>query len=245
MIRGSSICPVCEAVENQFFISYRGMDILECEKCELIFMAEMPSSSDIEATYVDAGELDLVSVHKKAAKKMRRLRRRARTLARYAPQRGRFLDVGSGAGFMTEAMRDLGFEAHGVEPDPALVAYAREHYRKNTYYCTFMEEFDAGGLNFSSVYCSEVIEHSADVNRFIDAIHRVMEPGGVLYLTTPDISHWRRPRDVIRWDGFNPPIHCVYFNPVALARFLEKHGFRILRRRLAFKPGIKVITARL
>ena len=36
--------------------------------------------------------------------------------------------------------------------------------------------------------------------------------------------------------------YCSY---VDLARLLEKHGFRILRRRLAFKPGNKVITARL
>lgn len=171
-------------------------------------------------------------------------RRRARALARYAQGPGRFLDVGADAGFMTEAMRELGFEAHGVEPHPPAVAYAREHYPKNSYHQTFMEAFEPAGLTFAAVYCSEVIEHSPDIDAFIIAIRRVMEPGAVLYLTTPDIGHWRRPRDLASWDGFKPPAHCVYFNPRALVRFLEKHGFRILRRRLAFKPGIKLIAAR-
>ncbi len=124
-------------------------------------------------------------------------------------------------------MRELGFEAHGVEPHPPAVAYAREHYPKNSYHQAGMEAFEPAGLSFGAVYCSEVIEHSPDINAFIIAIRRVMEPGA---LTS--------------WDGFKPPSHCVYFNPGALVRFPERHGFRILRRRIAFKPGIKLIAAR-
>ncbi|MCH8198319.1 MAG: class I SAM-dependent methyltransferase [Proteobacteria bacterium] len=237
-----SICPACEATGARLFITHRGMDLLECASCRLVFMAEMPTGEDLRAAFDDGGENAMAEVHAKAASKMRRLRRRA--LARYARGPGRFLDVGADAGFMTEAMRELGFDSHGVEPHPPAVAYAREHYPKNSYHQTFMEAFEPGGLTFSAVYCSEVIEHSPDIDAFIIAIRRVMEPGAVLYLTTPDIGHWRRPRDLTSWDGFKPPSHCVYFNPRALVRFLEKHGFRILRRRLAFKPGIKLIAAR-
>ena len=239
-----SICPACEAAGACHFITHQGMELLECASCRLVFMAEMPSGLDLEGIYIEPGDSGLAIVHAKAASKMRRLRRRARALARCAQGPGRFLDVGADAGFMTEAMRELGFEAHGVEPHRAAVAYAREHYPKNSYHQTFMEAFEPAGLSFGAVYCSEVIEHSPDINAFIIAIRRVMEPGAVLYLTTPDIGHWRRPRELDRWDAFKPPAHCVYFNPGALVRFLERHGFRILRRRIAFKPGIKLIAAR-
>ena len=239
-----SICPACEAPGAGHFITHRGMELLECESCRLVFMAEMPSGRDLGGIYIEPDDSGLALVHAKRASKMRRLRRRARALARYAPGGGRFLDVGANAGFMTEAMRELGFESHGVEPHPPSVAYARKHYPKNSYHQTFMEAFEPAGLTFGAIYCSEVIEHSPDINGFITAIRRVMEPGAVLYLTTPDIGHWRRPRDLGRWDGFKPPSHCVYFNPGALVRFLERHGFRILRRRIAFKPGIKLIAAR-
>ena len=243
-----SICPACEAAGGRLFITYRGMELLECGSCRLVFMAEMPSGEDLEVIYNDGGEDDMAEVHAKAASKMRQLRRRARALARHAPRHAQGRAGSSmsaaNAGLMTEAIRELGFEAHGVEPHPPSVAYAREHHLKNSYHPTFMEAFEPGGLTFAAVYCSEVIEHSPDINAFIIAIRRVMEPGAVLYLTTPDIGHWRRPRDVTSWDGFKPPSHCVYFNPRALVGFLERHGFRILRRRLAFKPGIKLIAAR-
>ena len=43
-----------------------------------------------------------------------------------------------------------------------------------------------------------------------------------------------------RWDAFCPPAHCLYFNPASLIGLLARHGLELLRRRLAFKPGIKL-----
>ena len=37
-----------------------------------------------------------------------------------------------------------------------------------------------------------------------------------------------------------PPAHCLYFNPSSLIGLLARHGLELLRRRLAFKPGIKL-----
>lgn len=242
MRKNGSVCAVCDSGRNHLFITHDGMDLLECEECGFVFMAELPSASEIEKLYTDDSGSGTIAYSEKVATKMRRLRRRARKFSRYAPGGGYFLDVGANVGFMTEAMRERGFICHGVEPDPHSVSYAREHYPGNTYHRTIMENYEPGDMKFDLVYCSEVIEHSADVNGLAAAIHRVMKPGAALYLTTPDIKHWRRPRDVTKWIGFCPPAHCVYFNPGALARLLDKHGFTIVRRRLAFKPGIKVIA---
>ena len=95
---------------------------------------------------------------------------------------------------------------------------------------------------FDVVYCSEVIEHAPDANRFAASLASLLRPGGVLYLTTPDISHWRRPREMGRWDAYTPPEHCLYFTPVSLARLLDRHGLGVVRRRFAWKPGIKVFA---
>jgi len=222
-------------------MNHEGMDLVRCGGCGLVFMAEMPDAGGIYDDFFDGATTGYFS---KVDKKIRRAGHRARQLARYAEPGCRVLDVGCNGGFFAEAMRGLGFDAHGIDPDPVSVAYAREHYPENTWHRGFIEDFDPGAISFGAVYCSEVIEHSADVNGFMAAIARIMEPGGVLYLTTPDMGHWRRPRDVTRWSEFHPPTHCVYFNPVALTRLLEKHGFTVMRRRLAFKPGIKVFARR-
>ena len=97
---------------------------------------------------------------------------------------------------------------------------------------------------FDVVYSSEVIEHVPDVRSFARTIARLLRPGGVLYITTPDLTHWSQPRDLHRRSGFGPPAHCVYFTPQSLIGLLDGAGFDLVRRRLAFKPGIKLICRR-
>ena len=236
------LCPACGVEARSHVISHEGMDLYRCGGCALIFLDPMPGAGDIAALYNDAYQGATTSYFAKVPAKMRRSRGRARQIRRYVHS-GRFLDVGCNGGFVVEAAREQGFDAHGIDPDPQSIAYARAHYPLATYFEGTMEDFDGGaGGGFDAVYCSEVIEHVPDVNRFVAAIVRAMAPGAVLYLTTPDIGHWRRPRDLRRWDGFCPPAHCLYFNPASLTGLLARHGLGIVRRRLAFKPGIKLFA---
>jgi 2-polyprenyl-3-methyl-5-hydroxy-6-metoxy-1,4-benzoquinol methylase len=150
--------------------------------------------------------------------------------------------VGANGGFMSEAARRAGFEVTGVEPDGNALKYAAEHFPGIRFVHGFIEDADLPAESFDAVYCSEVIEHSRDCNAFVAALARAMKPGGVLYLTTPDIGHWRRPRDIEKWDAYCPPAHCLFFSAANLKRLLERHGLDVVRRRIAFKPGIKFIA---
>ena len=64
----------------------------------------------------------------------------------------------------------------------------------------------------------------------------------MLYLTPPDVAHWGRPRDLAQWGAYTPPEHCLYFTSLSLARLLYRHGLGATRRRIAWKPGIKVLA---
>lgn len=125
------------------------------------------------------------------------------------------------------------FETFGVDLDPTAIAYARNHYPKNTYFLGSIENFAKTDSGFSAIYCSEVIEHVLDLNSFVAAIAETMKPQAALYITTPDISHWRRPRRLEVWDGFDPPDHCVYFNPTNLKRLLANHGLDVFRKQFS------------
>ena len=240
-------CQVCGTRDRRLFVSHKSMELFECAACGLIYLDPMPSADEIGVLYADAYNGTTTGYFAKVASKMRRSRKRIARLRRAvrptATPLPRFLDIGASGGFMAEAARENGWDVTGVELDPASVAYARTNYPAATFVHGTAESYAAETpMPFDLIYCSEVIEHVADVNAFVAALASLLRPAAYLYLTTPDIGHWRRPRNLVRWDGFSPPAHCLYFKPANLTRLLERHGFRIVKREWALKPGIKVLA---
>jgi len=236
-------CPVCESADRTAYHAYNGMQFVRCVRCDLVYLDPMPTPKEIAATY--DGFVGTTDYFRKADKKIKRSRRRARRLKRYA-QGNRYLDIGCNGGFMVEAARQVGFEAAGMDLDPVSIAYAREHYGKNTYFQGTIEALAAveaeAGRAFDVIYCSEVIEHVPEIHCFVAALARLLKVGGIAQITTPDITHWRRPRNLEKWDAFCPPDHCLFFNPANIKQLLDAHGLRIFRRFHSWKPGIKVIA---
>lgn len=236
-------CPICSSSASPY-VTHGTHHLVRCQGCDLIYMDPPPAPFEVQAMYADTYNGATGSYFTKVERKLKRSRHRMRRLARMCGGgAGRsFLDVGSNGGFMVEAAREAGFAAAGLEPDGAAIAWARQHFPNNRYLHGLLEETDFGGERFDAIYCSEVIEHAPDCNRFMAALAAALKPGGLLYLTTPDISHWRRPRDIAKWDAFCPPSHCIYFSPANLTRLLDQHGFSVEWRALSFKPGIKLIA---
>ena len=234
-------CPVCDGAEQVFEMAARGHDLYRCGGCATIYVHGLPSNAEVAAGYDDSYDGATTGYFAKVDKKMRRSRGRIRQLKKLVPPGARFLDVGCNGGFVVEAAREAGLDAWGLEVDGVSLAYAREHYPKNNYFLGLVEDFQPD-QGFDLIYTSEVIEHVTDVRPFMAAIVRLLNPGGVVYVTTPDISHWRRPRDLDTWDGFNPPVHCVYFNPASMRLLLESLGLEIVKKLPAFKPGMKFIA---
>jgi SAM-dependent methyltransferase len=233
-------CQVCAAPDPVRFAEKDGLALYRCRDCALVYLDPMPSADALTALYDDAYAGATTGYFAKPKSKLRRARARMGRLVRHAPG-GRFLDVGCNGGFMMEAARERGFEAHGVELDAVSLAYAREHFPENTYFHGRIEDY-APPAAFDAVVCSEVIEHVPDAYGFTAAIAALMKPGAVLYLTTPDIGHWRRPRDLARWDAFCPPAHCLYFSRPNLTRLLGRHGLEVFKTQFAWKPGIKLFA---
>lgn len=240
-------CPICGPGERSLYVRHKAHSLYRCHGCGLVYLDPLPDDKLLADLYTDPYAGATEGFFRKVPAKTRRARIRVRALTRYlkdGPRGLRFLDVGCTGGFVPEEARKAGFEAWGIDPDASAIAYAKKHYPGVHAVHGRLESGALGDALFDMVYCSEVIEHVPDCNRFVALLARLTRPGGLLYVTTPDIGHWRRPRDVTKWDAFFPPSHCLYFNPRTLIRLLESHGFTVLHRRWAWKPGIKVIARR-
>lgn len=100
----------------------------------------------------------------------------------------RLLDLGCGAGLAAEALAGLGHHVLGLDAAADAVAAAQAHaegqglplaYRAGT-----AEDLAAEGAQFPAVTALEVIEHVADPAAFLRLLVRLVEPGGLLFVST-------------------------------------------------------------
>ena len=103
------------------------------------------------------------------------------------------LDVGCGAGLLTEPLARLGAKVTGVDAAPELIEAAREHAAAQGLqidYHTAAVEHVLG--QFDLVTSLEVVEHVADPAAFVKALARRLGPGGLLILSTPNQTSWSK-----------------------------------------------------
>jgi 2-polyprenyl-6-hydroxyphenyl methylase/3-demethylubiquinone-9 3-methyltransferase len=98
------------------------------------------------------------------------------------------LDVGCGAGLLTEPMVRLGGDVTGLDPAPGMIEAAKSHAEEGglavTYRAGLVEDLGSEGARFHLVVAMEVVEHVADVPAFLRACAAVLRPGGLILLAT-------------------------------------------------------------
>jgi 2-polyprenyl-6-hydroxyphenyl methylase/3-demethylubiquinone-9 3-methyltransferase len=98
------------------------------------------------------------------------------------------LDVGCGAGLLSEPLARLGAEVTGLDPAPANIEAARRHAEGTgldiLYRTDLVETVAASGERYDLVLAMEVVEHVPDVHAFVEACAACAKPGGLVLLST-------------------------------------------------------------
>ena len=112
----------------------------------------------------------------------------AQMRARFGDAPLRVLDVGCGAGLAAEALAKAGHAVMGLDAATGLIEAARAHADQGglaiTYRAGLAEELLAEDARFPAITALEVIEHVPDQAGFLRVLGGLLEPGGVLVLST-------------------------------------------------------------
>ncbi|MDE8348391.1 MAG: bifunctional 2-polyprenyl-6-hydroxyphenol methylase/3-demethylubiquinol 3-O-methyltransferase UbiG [Acidocella sp.] len=100
----------------------------------------------------------------------------------------RVLDIGCGAGLLSEALAKAGCDVLGLDAAPNAIEAARAHAIGRGYSLAYRtgtaEELLAEGIKFPVITALEVIEHVADPAAFLATLAELLEPGGLLFIST-------------------------------------------------------------
>ena len=133
------------------------------------------------------------------------------------------LDLGCGNGTFLVQAETAGWRAEGIDPDPASVAEARG--RGLTAHLGTLDDHPLIPESFDAVTLSHVIEHLVDPVATLAECRRLLRPGGLLWIATPNLAspgYRQYGRD---WLGVDAPRHLVLFTPESLRRTFEQAGF--------------------
>jgi SAM-dependent methyltransferase len=136
---------------------------------------------------------------------------------------GRLLDIGSGQGTFLTEMRDAGWKVQGIEPDPSAAAVAQA--KGVPVVNEPLEDALLTPASFDAVTMNHVIEHFHDPIEALRISHRLLTPGGILWIATPNLASRGHQVFGRHWIGLDPPRHLVLFTRSSLKRAVAATGF--------------------
>lgn len=155
------------------------------------------------------------------------LRAKANSQCRHLPRPpsdgGRLLDVGFGNGGFLKLAGEMGWNAEGIDFDPKAVEVARA--RGLNVSCISAAELAARENQYDIITISHVIEHVHEPVALLRELHRLLKPGGRLWLETPNLQSSGSKKYGLNWRGLEPPRHLVLFTLDSLRMSLEGIGF--------------------
>lgn len=100
----------------------------------------------------------------------------------------RMLDIGCGGGLLAEPFARLGADVTAIDASQEAILAAKAHAQNEgleiDYRACLSEDLAQEGARFDVIYSSEVIEHVATRHPFIAAIAAMLEPQGLVVITT-------------------------------------------------------------
>jgi len=143
-------------------------------------------------------------------------------------RRAKVLEIGSGKGRLLNHFFKQGFDIRGVELNRDYIAASRELFGELPLSAVDSEKLPAEDGSLDIVMSFDVFEHLSDTDGHLREVNRVLKPGGVYLMQTP--NKWTNAVfETFRWKSFTAwkVQHCSLHNFWELRKRCEKHGFRV------------------
>lgn len=232
-------CNLCQGNSVALVLEMPPHRLVKCRQCGLIYVIPRPSLEDIikiydEAYFTGQGTLGYKPNENYLGDESRLsiFTERMLSIERYRKPPGFMVDVGCASGFSLRAARDRGWDCLGVDVSEFAINFAREHYSLNVLKGTL---YDASlpDESVDVVTMWDLIEHVIDARRECIEANRILKPGGVLGLSTPDADapsphpEARESAKAAFWQA-DPGEHLQYFSSATICRLLHETGFHVV-----------------
>jgi 2-polyprenyl-3-methyl-5-hydroxy-6-metoxy-1,4-benzoquinol methylase len=228
-------CPICKGTSANLFqlyddrYGYAGRFwLMRCRSCAHRFLAGAPfSDAEIQALYTDyypRRSMRPVDYQPDVEKSGigAWLEGAKASAFRWVPPGVKVLDIGCGFGQALGYHANRGCEVWGVESDENIRPIADLHGFKIRVGVFKPEEFPQE--YFDVVTMDQVIEHMGDPIGALASVRKVLKPGGIAILGTPNPAGWGARVFGQRWINWHAPYHLHLFTGRSMQIAAERAG---------------------
>jgi SAM-dependent methyltransferase len=158
----------------------------------------------------------------------------AKLARHFGVSHGNVLELGCGMGHLLAWLTDR-YSVFGCDINTWALAQARQNVPAGNFLVLSGDHTYAFlGASFDIVIAKHVVEHLANPEQGIAEMSRVLRPGGLLILVTPNLSSPMRKKKKENWIGYRDPTHISLKPPEEWLACLQGSG---LRTRRVFSDG--------
>jgi 2-polyprenyl-3-methyl-5-hydroxy-6-metoxy-1,4-benzoquinol methylase len=246
-------CCFCNKDESKVLYHKGAFRIVKCKLCGLIYTSPRLSDDALKALYdshyyrsPDPLTLGYEDYKKDWYNIIKTFQKRWVVIEKHLSNKGRVLDIGCAYGYLLKYLKDEKYETCGIEMATDVAQYVRdtlgiEVHTKQLREMSFPDNY------FDVIILWDVIEHFTNPQLELLEIYRILKPGGIFSVITPDSGSlqakiWRG-----KWvEYLRPSEHLYFFSKKVLIEKISEIGFDVLDIRTAGKfVSIKFLVDRL
>ncbi len=231
--RRAAICECCGRSATGPFSRKRSVSLWRCANCGLVYVSPQPTAEELrrlytkENGYYTAAKVDLSSVPPSSNRWLHELLTQAEAPGNH------LLDIGCANGQLIYHMATFGWQVCGIDINRDAVEIARQNGLDAR--ATTLERSDLPDASFDAVHLGDVIEHVPSPHDQLSRVYRLLRPGGVVVIRTPNnrngfarltagLSRLTR----FSWPQSEAPYHLFEFSPQSLVGLLLHLGFAVV-----------------
>lgn len=223
-------CPLCATGEAQSVWQEGEYDLVRCTNCDLLYVGNPPDEAQLAQLYsFESGfHTQLADDSDNQSSATDANAQHHLDVIEQTQRPGRLLDVGCATGRFMSVAQNRGWDVEGVELNDDTASIAREDGLNVT--TGTLESLDSA-QQFDAITMWDVVEHVPDPLGLLRAAHRLVAPGGRLWLATPNVdglfpkASLKVAPKVGRWPHPEPPYHLTQFSERTLRHALGRAGF--------------------
>lgn len=201
-------CPICKN-KAKLFCKKDKYVYYQCKNCITLFIHPQPTSQQLDNFYKQqfvytAGADNETLLRQRSIKIVKKLRR-------LNPKGKRILDIGSGYGFFLEEAKKIGLKTKGIEPSKQIFGLSK-HRKLDIKNLNFDQFTILNKEKYDFITLIHVIEHVGNPQNFLKQTISLLNPGGILYLETPNLDSHLFYSEQHNYTFLTPPDHLWLFS---------------------------------